>query len=174
MHYSARTFTQLSGSLAVCAAIRRASSASRCTPGSLIQCDLGRSGSAPISCGIKFLSAQSYWLHVPAARPWSLSKGWLGILSPNVRPISARAEQASKTAVPVWDRFGHWIAGHIPPPVESTRGLAHFDCASALIDGRYRPIRKTNWHASPFHQQWGKNPPARTAKIFCDHHHGIP
>ena len=28
-----------------------------CTPGSLIQCDLGRSGSAPISCGIKFLSA---------------------------------------------------------------------------------------------------------------------
>jgi hypothetical protein len=141
-------------SLPIFAAIRRASSASRMyrrprhkTAKPLFKCDFGAFGTAPISCGIKFLSAPSpVRPHVLLSAPGVCPTGWLGILSPNFRPISTRAGQASKTALPVLDRFGHWIAGHIPPPVESTRGLAHFDCASALIDRRYGSTQKTSWH----------------------------
>src|SRR5437763_16445766 len=56
----------------------------------------------------------------------------LWILNPNGRPTSAKAAQEPGTAVSLWDRSEHSIAGHIRLRVESTRGSAQYGYASVL------------------------------------------
>jgi len=101
------------------------------------------------------------------------ANGVVGILNPNGRPISAKAGQSLETAASLLGPIGHWIAGHIPPPVQNTRGPAQYDCASALIDRRFGLTRKTNGIPSRSTRRERTNSPARIGKPFCDHHHGM-